>query len=123
MVDALVDGGEIVLFQAKTREAVRAGLAMSFRTVAKPDLVAAARHICRRLQLDQFVSIQFMGEHLIEVNPRVSTFVYQEDFNLPYLGIKYALGELDAEGVALAQSRVRTSRRSVRYFDQVFWDE
>ena len=64
-----------------------------------------------------------MGDHLIEVNPRVSTFVYQEDFILPYLGIKYALGELDAEGVALAQSRVRTSRHSVRYFDQVFWDE
>ncbi|HET6476370.1 MAG TPA: ATP-grasp domain-containing protein [Thermoleophilia bacterium] len=123
VVDALVDDGEIVLFQAKTREAVRAGLAMSFRTVAKPDLVEASRHICRRLRLDQFVSIQFMGEHLIEVNPRVSTFVYQEDFILPYLGIKYARGELDAEGVALAQSRVRTSRRSVRYFDQVFWDE
>jgi hypothetical protein len=33
------------------------------------------------------------------------------------------LGELDDEGVALAQSRVRTSRRSVRYYDQVFWDE
>ena len=123
VVDALVDHGEIVLFQAKTREAVKAGLAMSFRTVAKPDLVAASRHICRRLGLDQFVSIQFVGDHLIEVNPRVSTFVYQEDFNLPYLGIKYALGELDAEGVALAQSRVRGSRRSVRYYDQVFWDE
>ncbi len=64
-----------------------------------------------------------MGDHLIEVNPRVSTFVYQEDFILPYLGIKYALGELDAKAVALAQSRVRTTRRSVRYFDQVFWDE
>jgi len=123
VVDALVDDGEIVLFQAKTREAVRAGLAMSFDTVSKPELIAASRHICRRLGLDQFVSIQFMGEHLIEVNPRVSTFVYQEDFILPYLGIKYALGELDAEGVALAQSRVRTSRRSVRYYDQVFWDE
>ena len=123
VVDALVDDGEIVLHQVKTREAVRAGLAMSFRTVARPELVAASRRICRALGLDMFVSIQFMGDHLIEVNPRVSTFVYQEDFILPYLGIKYALGELDAEGVALAQSRVRTSRRSVRYFDQVFWDE
>jgi carbamoyl-phosphate synthase large subunit len=123
VVDALVDGGEIVLFQVKTREAVRAGLAMSFRTVARPQLVTASRHVCSALGLDKFVSIQFMGDHLIEVNPRVSTFVYQEDFILPYLGIKYALGELDAEGVALAQSRVRTSRRSVRYFDQVFWDE
>jgi carbamoyl-phosphate synthase large subunit len=123
VVDALVDDGEIVLFQVKTREAVRAGLAMSFRTVARPPLVTASRHVCRALGLDKYVSIQFMGDHLIEVNPRVSTFVYQEDFILPYLGIKYALGELDAEGVALAQSRVRTSRRSVRYYDQVFWDE
>jgi carbamoyl-phosphate synthase large subunit len=123
VVDALVDAGEIVLYQVKTREAVRAGLAMSFRTVARPELVAASRHICRTLGLDMFVSIQFMGDHLIEVNPRVSTFVYQEDFILPYLGIKYALGELDAEGVTLAQSRVRTSRRTVRYYDQVFWDE
>jgi carbamoyl-phosphate synthase large subunit len=123
VVDALVDDGEIVLYQVKTREAVRAGLAMSFRTVARPQLATASRHVCRTLGLDKFVSIQFMGDHLIEVNPRVSTFVYQEDFILPYLGIKHALGELDAEGVALAQSRVRTSRRSVRYFDQVFWDE
>jgi len=123
VVDAFVDAGEIVLYQAKTREAVKAGLAMSFRTVDKPELIDASRHVCRRLALDQFVSIQFMGDRLIEVNPRVSTFVYQEDFNLPYLGIKYALGELDAEGVALAQSRVRTSRRAVRYYDQVFWDE
>ena len=123
VVDALVDDGEIVLCQVKTREAVRAGLAMSFRTIARPQLVTASRHICRALGLDKFVSIQFMGDHLIEVNPRVSTFVYQEDFILPYLGIKYALGELDAKAVALAQSRVRTTRRSVRYFDQVFWDE
>ena len=123
VVDALVDDGEIVLYQAKTRESVRAGLAMSFRTIDKPGLVAASRHICRRLRLDQFVSIQFLGEHLIEVNPRVSTFVYQEDFILPYLGIKYALGELTKDDVAGVQTRLRTSRRSVRYYDQVFWDE
>ncbi len=123
VVDALADDGEIVLYQVKTREAVKAGLAMSFRTVERPELVAASRHICRTLGLDKFVSIQFMGDRLLEVNPRVSTFVYQEDFILPYLGIKYALGELDTAGVALVQSRVRTSRRSIRYYDQVFWDE
>jgi carbamoyl-phosphate synthase large subunit len=123
VVDAFVADGDIVLYQAKTREAVRGGVAMSFRTVERPGLVAASRHICRALGLDTFVSVQFIGDHLIEVNPRVSTFVFQEDFILPYLGIKHALGELDDDGVALAQSRVRTSRRSVRYYDQVFWDE
>ena len=123
VVDAFAAGGEIVLFQTKTREAVRGGVAMSFRTVDRPELLTASRHICRALRLDAFVSIQFIGDHLIEVNPRVSTFVYQEDFILPYLGIKHALGELDGDAIARAQSRVRTSRRSVRYFDQVFWDE
>jgi biotin carboxylase len=123
VVDALVAGGELVLYQAKTREAVRAGLAMRFQTVDRPDLVQSCRHICRTLGLDWFVSIQFKGDKLIEVNPRLSTFVFQEDFCIPYLGIKYAMGELDADGVALAQARLRTTRRSIRYYDQVFWDE
>jgi len=121
-VDALVERGEILLFQAKTREAIDTGLAMSFRTVERPDLVEASRHVCRTLALDWFVNIQFKGERLLEVNPRVSTFVYQEDFNLPYLGIKRALGELDSTRIADIQSHLRTSRRTVRYYDQVFWD-
>ena len=121
-VDALVDDGELVLHQAKTREAIETGLAMSFRTVDRPDLVEVSREICRRLRLDWFVNIQFKGDKLLEVNPRVSTFVYQEDFNLPYLGIKYALGELSAADVRAVQARVRPSRRTVRYYDQMFWD-
>ena len=38
-VDALVDHGEIMLCQVKTREIVETGLAMAFRTVDRPDLV------------------------------------------------------------------------------------
>ena len=121
-VDALVDHGEIVLAQAKTREAVDTGLAMAFKTVERPDLVEVSRHICRTLGLDWFVNIQFKGDSLLEVNPRVSTFVYQDDFILPYLGVKYALGELNPPAVRAAQARVRASRRTVRYYDQVFWD-
>jgi len=121
-VDALVAGGEVVLHQTKTRERVETGVAMAFRTVDRPALVDAARHVCRALGLDWFVNAQFIGDRLLEVNPRVSTFVYQEDFILPYLGIKYALGELDAAAIAAAQARVRTTRRTIRYYDQVFWD-
>jgi carbamoyl-phosphate synthase large subunit len=121
-VDALCENGEIVLAQAKTREAIDTGLAMAFKTVDRPDLVEVSKHICKRLGLEWFVNIQFKGDHLLEVNPRVSTFVYQEDFNLPYLGITYALGELDSDGIVAAQRRLRSSRRTVRYYDQVFWD-
>ena len=121
-VDALVSAGEVVLHQTKTREEINTGLAMAFKTVDRPDLVRVSGEICRATRLDWFVNIQFKGDKLLEVNPRVSTFVYQEDFNLPYLGIKYALGELDREAVALAQAAVRPSRRTVRYYDQMFWD-
>ena len=31
---------------------------------------------------------------MIEINPRISTIVYQEDLNLPYLGVKRAIGEI-----------------------------
>ncbi len=122
-VDLFADRGAVVFHQTRTREEFLTGLAMAFKTIDRPDLVDLSRKVVRHLDLDYFQSIQWIGGKLLEINPRVSTFVYQEDFIIPYLGIKYALGELDAEGVALAQSKVRFSRRSVRYYDQVFWDE
>ena len=122
-VDLLADKGEIVLHQTKTREEILTGLAMAFKTVDRPDLVESQPRGLRHLGLDWFQSIQLKGDKLLEINPRVSTFVYQEDFNLPYLGIKYALGELDARTTSPSpRPRVRTSRRTVRYYDQVFWD-
>ena len=122
-VDLFADKGEVVFHQTRTREEFLTGLAMAFKTIDRPGLVELTRKVVRHLGLDYYQSVQWIGGKLLEINPRVSTFVYQEDFIIPYLGIKYALGELDAEGVALAQSRVRFSRRSVRYYDQVFWDE
>ena len=96
---------------------------MAFKTIDRSELVELTRKVVRHLDLDYFQSVQWIGGRLLEINPRVSTFVYQEDFIIPYLGIKYALGELTKDDVAAVQARVRTSRRSVRYYDQVFWDE
>ena len=59
---------------------------------------------------------------MIEINPRISTVVYQEDLNLPYLGIKRALGEVTDEELAARRARVRAGRTALRYFDQLEWD-
>ena len=59
---------------------------------------------------------------MIEINPRISTIVYQEDLNLPYLGVKHALGEISDEELGALRSRIRPSRTALRYFDQVEWD-
>jgi len=66
--------------------------------------------------------LQFIGGKLIEINPRVSTFIYQDDLIMPYLAIKLALGEMTEEEVREQQGKVKIGRRFVRYMDQVFYD-
>jgi hypothetical protein len=96
---------------------------MYFETLLDDDLVALARTIVDELRIDHFFNIQLVGEQVIEINPRISTIVYQEDLNLPYLGVKRALGEVSDEELAALASRARPTRRALRYFDQVEWDE
>jgi carbamoyl-phosphate synthase large subunit len=122
-IDGIASGGRIALGHPKTREAMRAGLAMYFETLDDPDLMDVAARIVAELGLDHFFNIQLVGDHVIEINPRISTIVYQEDLNLPYLGIKHALGEISEEELGALAERVRPSRRALRYFDQVEWDE
>ena len=110
-----------MLGHPKTREEMRAGLAMYFRTLDDPELIDVAGKIARELELDHFFNIQLVGESVIEINPRISTVVYQEDLNLPYLGIKHALGELDDDELAAHANHVRPGRQALRYFDQVEW--
>jgi hypothetical protein len=75
------------------------------------------------LGVDWFVNVQFIDGRLLEINPRISTIVYQEDFNMPYLAVRHALGEIDEEELAAHQSHVRMTRRAIRYYDQVEYDE
>jgi carbamoyl-phosphate synthase large subunit len=122
-VDALVDQGEILLGTVKTRDAINTGLAMSFRTVDRPDLEKYSALILRKIPLDFFVNIQFKDDKLLEINPRVSTFVYQDDLILPYLGIKWALQEIDRSTLKKLTNQIDYTRRTIRYYDQAFWNE
>src|SRR5262249_41708034 len=121
-IDGIAAGGRVLLGHPKTREAMRAGLAMYFETLDDPGLMEIAGKIVAELSLDHFFNIQLVGEHVIEINPRISTIVYQEDLNLPYLGVKHALGEISEEELGALAARVRPTRRALRYFDQVEWD-
>jgi carbamoyl-phosphate synthase large subunit len=122
-IDGIASGGRILLGHPKTREAMRAGLAMYFETLDDPELMDVAGRIVSELELDHFFNIQLVGDRVIEINPRISTIVYQEDLNLPYLGVKHALGEIGADELAACAARIRPTRRALRYFDQVEWDE
>jgi len=112
-----------VLGHPKTREAMRAGLAMFFRTLVDPGLMDLADTIVDGLAIEHFFNIQLVGDLVVEVNPRISTIVYQEDLNLPWLGVKRALGEISDEELAAYADRVRPTRRALRFFDQLDFDE
>jgi carbamoyl-phosphate synthase large subunit len=121
-IDGFAERGRILLGHPKTREAMRAGLAMFFETLENPALMETAAKIVGELELDHFFNIQLVGEHVIEINPRISTIVYQEDLNIPYLGVKRALGKLPDDELRELQGRVIPGRKALRYFDQVEWD-
>ena len=59
---------------------------------------------------------------MIEINPRISTIVYQDDLNLPYLGVKRAIGEISDDELRALAPRIRPGRTALRYFDQLELD-
>lgn len=121
-IDGIADGRRVVLCHPKTREAMRAGLAMYFVTLDDPALMEVADAIVAELGIEWFFNIQLVGDYVIEINPRISTIVYQEDLNLPYLGVKRALGEISDDELMGLRSRIRPGRTALRYFDQLEWD-
>ena len=81
-----------------------------------------ANKIVAELGIEHFFNIQLVGDYVIEINPRISTIVYQEDLNLPYLGVKRAIGEISDDELRALSSRIRPGRTALRYFDQLEWD-
>lgn len=113
--------GEVLLTTVKTRETSRAGVITSGELVKRPEIESSCKKIIETLPLDYNACIQFIGNKLIEINTRVSTFIYQEDMIEPYLSIKLALGEYSKEQVKAYQNKVQYGRRMIRYMDQVFF--
>jgi carbamoyl-phosphate synthase large subunit len=121
-IDGIADGQRILLGHPKTREAMRAGLAMYFVTLEDDALMEVANRIVRELEIEHFFNIQLVGDYVIEINPRISTVVYQDDLNIPYLGVKRALGEITPDELVALRGRIRPGRTALRYFDQLEWD-
>ncbi len=117
--DAICRDGRTLVISAKTREAIRAGLAMEFELIDRPDLLASSRKMIEALGLDHLVNLGFIGEYLLEVNARISTVVYQPDLNMSWLTVKLAMGMITEDELLELQPRVEIGRRVTRYFDQL----
>ena len=120
--DPLARNGETLLCPVKTRENERAGLAMKFIQTNNPKLVESTEYIIKKMNLDWLANLQFIGEYLIELNPRVSTQMFTDEVNLPYLAIKLILNEITDEEIRSYSEKVKEEFTSLRYFDQIYFD-
>ena len=123
-IDGFAEGGRIVLGHPKTREAMRAGLAMYFETLDDPELMEIAREDRRRARARPLL------QHPARRRPRDRDQPADLDDRLPGgpeppvpRGQARARRDLGRGARRAARARIRPTRRALRYFDQVEWDE
>ena len=92
-VNALCRRGEVLWLQIIKIHKKRDHVASVFEVVANDDLEERTRSICRRFRFDYWINLQFIGDHLIEVNPRISSWVAHPDYSVPFLAVRLAMGE------------------------------
>jgi len=126
--DCLCLNGEALLTSVKSVEKARWGVIVNGELLDEPEIIQQTKTILKQIPLSYNTNLQFIkppegSPLLIEINPRVSTFIYQPDLIQPYLSIKLALGEETPESIKKYQNMIRIGRRMVRYMDQVFYDK
>lgn len=120
---ALCYNGQSLLTTVKTREKSRWGVITLGELVDKPEITGQVDKIISRIPLKYNISIQFIGNKLIEINPRTSTYIFQDDLNEPYLAIMLLLNEISAEEIKKMKTKIKYGRKMIRYMDQIFWDK
>ena len=119
-IDLFCENGEALIGYVKTRERVNAGLGYFFHVVDRPDLREVGEKAVAALDLSGFVCVQTMDGKLTEVNPRNSVFPRQDDFDMPWECVKYALGEVDRAHLKRVQARLRAGTTVQRYYRHVY---
>ena len=118
--DSLSLNGKELLTTVKTVEQARWGVIVRGELIRDEGLIDQTKAIIKAIKLSYCTNIQFIADKLIEINPRVSTFLYQDNLIAPYLAIKLALGEISEEEVSDHITKIDYGRRMVRYMDQIF---
>ena len=95
---------------------------MKFVQTTNQKLVESTEYIVKKMNLDWIVNLQFIGDYLIELNPRISTQMFTDKVNIPYLAIKLILGEITEDEIMKYSDDVKKEFTSLRYFDQIYFE-
>lgn len=122
-IDSMViaSNGDPLLVTHKTREQERGGVITLGGHCKRPELDTAIKDILAKIKLSYNIGIQFKGGYLMEINPRLSTFMYTDTWVEPYFAIKLAMKEVTVEEIRALSKKIPYSLRMIRYFDQSFF--
>ena len=118
-VDVLSWKGELLLAMCKTRERAYGGTLVEGEIADRPLIIEQIKKALKVLPLSYLSVWQFIGDYLIEINPRIAGAVfYPKGWNIPYLAIKLALGEIKPKEIKEYQDKIPYGRRIARYMEQ-----
>ena len=121
-VDVVSKGDTVGPVVPRSREQTRAGISFAGTVERDETMIEEATEICTSLGLEYNVNLQFKRDadgvpKIIEINPRVSGTIIMcvgAGANMPYLGVKHALGE------PLPDVDVTWGTRMNRYWQETF---
>ena len=118
-IDPVLQNGEILTCSVKNRLNFASGLAMGFEMIEDNAALDYAKKLLEYLPMDYCIDISTRGGVLMEINPRVSTYIYGENYCAPYLSLKLAMGEMSADEVRNYQKELPIGKKMFRYYGQI----
>lgn len=118
-IDPILQDGEMLTCSVKNRLNFASGLAMGFEMIEDHQALQYAKKLLAHLPMDYCIDISTRGGMLMEINPRVSTYIYGKNYCAPYLSLKLAMGEMTSEEVKSYQSELPIGKKMFRYYGQV----
>ena len=118
-IDPVLISGDALVCSVKIRMNFASGLAMGFEMIEDNVALDYAKKLLEHLPMDYCIDISTRGGVLMEINPRVSTYIYGENYCAPYLSLKLAMGEMTADEVRSFQSNLPIGKKMFRYYGQV----
>lgn len=118
-VDVYCDRGRILAGFVRQKIQIVHGLHSHHTVIEDEELWGHAEALVEQLGLSHFINVQFYNGKLLEVNPRKSTMIYDDDFDLVWLGLRYALGQIGEREIRAAG--LRPGRQARYYFDCLCW--
>ena len=118
-IDPVLQNGEMLTCSVKNRLNFASGLAMGFEMIEDNAALDYAEKLLEHLPMDYCIDISTRGGVLMEINPRVSTYIYGKNYCPAYLSLKLAMGEMSVDEVRAFQKELPIGKKMFRYYGQI----